>query len=311
MAVTTIMSRAGAKIDVEAVPAAVTLQLVSGNLTADPTVVADPTSADIYPRHVAIHGYRHMANLKTNALAVAIGQVGIIGQIVANNGIQCYAQNFTKGSGPTAGSTHRKFTIADGLHIARRISCDHQDDCEMDTEVIATFDGTNAPIVEADSIALPTAPTDAERFTIGSFTLENVEITQITNVVLEWGIEEVVAGSDSDIYATMAVVRKARFKLTITSSDPTNISAAKIPRTGLPITHANTVCYFRKRSTTASGFVADGTAEHIAFTMAGMAVARELFVDNDNEPAGCTIEVTGTYDATNTPVVFDTASAIA
>lgn len=310
MAVTNFLSRYGARIDVEAVSSPVMLQMTKGNLTADHNVVADPTSGDIYPRHIAINGVTHMASYTTNALQDALDEVGLTGQIVANAGVIFHGQHFTEGSTQTAGSNHRKYTITEGVQVGRRISCAHQEDAEYDIDVVATYDGTNVPITEADSAALPTAAVDNERFTIGACTIESIVIAQITNIVIEFGVEEVAVATDSDLYPTFVAVRKVKPRIIITTADPKNQIAAKVPRTGLPITHANTKIYLRKRSTTASGFVADGTAEHIKITANGIATVREIFTDNDSDPAGCTVEIDCNYDGTNAPLVFDTASAI-
>lgn len=310
MAVTNFFSRYGTRIDVEAIPAPVTIQQIRGNLKAEPNVVADPTSGDIYPRHIAINGVKHMADWSTNALQDALDEVGLTGQIIANNGVIFHGQSFTEGSTPKAGSNHRSFTIAEGLQVGRNITCDHEGDAEYNIEVIATYDGTNHPIVEADSAALPTVAVDTERFTIGAMTIESYALKAVTSIDWQFNVTEVAVATDSDLYPTYIVVRKIQPKLIFTTADPTNVGASAIPRTGLAVTHANTKLYLRKRSLTASGFVADGTAQHIKVTAAGVAVATEIFTDNDEEPCGSVIELTCNYDATNAPLVIDTVSAI-
>ena len=85
--------------------------------------------------------------------------------------------------------------------------------------------------------------------------------------------------------------------------------SAKIPLTGLKVTHANTAFYLRKRAI-GSTFVANGTAQHIKFTAEGLATIDNAMQVSGDEPSSTTLTMPLHYDGTNAPLVIDTASAI-
>lgn len=311
MSVSRVYSRGALKLDVAnpSVPVIVggirNISLRSGS-----DVRADRTGGDIYPRYIALYSQKPVCTFRCACLADILAQCGLTGLAIDNNGVSIYAQEFEEGATVKAGANHRRFLIQEGIIVPRRLTCDHQGDAEIEYDILPTYDGTNDPVIESDTNALPTAPADDERFTIGAFTIESVVCGQLSKIEIDFGVQAQLASADSDRWDTHASIRAIEPVITLTGTDLQWLKAANIPRTGKAVTHAATKMYLRKRSTGATGFLADVTAEHIKFTAAGMAVIEGIFEDNDDEPSAITLTLTTNYDGSNAPLTINTASAI-
>lgn len=273
----------------------------------------DPTSGDPYVRHQAIHAQKPRATFSTLQIARALDNIGPSGLKIkseSNTGLRLYQRKYDEGSTPASGSNHIRHTIREGLLVPRQLSCSHQDDATLQYEALVTYDGTNDPIVPADSVALPTGLLDDERFTLAAVTIGGVLITQVTNLTLDFGLDAQTEGSNSDIWDTHSSIRSVSPSLTLKGINAKWFSSAVIPLIGKKGTHANTSFYLRKRKDDGSTFVADGTTEHIKFTMCGLAYMDSVIDVQTNQPGEPAIMMPLRYDGTNFPVVIDTTSAL-
>jgi hypothetical protein len=273
---------------------------------------ADPTSGDPYPSHVALVAQKPMARFSTKHLKTALDATGLFGIKIAsatNPGLELFAQKYTEGSTPASGANHRKYTIREGILLPRSLSCSHQGDATLQYEALATWDGTNNPVVIADSSSLPTGLTDAQRFTLEDVVIGGIAIPQVTQLDLDFGLTAQTEGSNSDIWDTHCTVRQTRPSITLRGIDIEWFKSAVVPILGLAATHANTSIKLRKREVGGS-FVADGTAEHIVITACGMAAIDTAFDARTNENAETSTLLPCRYDGTNYPIVINTASAI-
>jgi hypothetical protein len=311
MTISQVHSRYAVQIDVLSPSVPVNLAGVTNVTIPDEwDVRATKTGGDVYPRHIAAYSHTPRPTFRTVCLQDALDQIGLTGLALTYGGINLYAQKFAEGAMAASGSVHRKYNITEGLAYPVRLTCDHRQDAEIEYGIIPTYDGSNDPIVETDSSALPTAPTDNERFTLGSVTIESIAVAQLTRLEVDFGAMAQGQSTDSDIYETHCMIREIRPTIRLTGTNIEWLKATAIPRTGLVFTHANTKLYLRKRGTGASAFVANGTAEHIKITAAGLAVITNPFDDQGDDPAQVQMELTVAYDGTNAPLVITTASAI-
>lgn len=282
------------------------------NVKTETEYRAEATSGAVYPQHMAIVGQKPMADFSSYCLSQCLDAIALTGKSISAmaTGLDLYAYKHTHGGGRDTGATHRKYTIADGLIVPNRISCDHRGDALISYNVLSTWDGTNAPIIEADTVSVPTAESDDERFTIGKCTIGGVLIPDIRSWELDFGITAQTDGADSDIYDTHASIVECKPVLTLRGIDVEWLKAANIPLVGKAATHANTTIYLRKRLQTAAGYVADGTSEHISMTMAGLAWIDDVYTARNGSPAECSLRLAAKFDGTNAPIVIDTTAAI-
>lgn len=277
-------------------------------------VRSDPTSGDPYPRHQAVVAQKPTAGFTTMHLARSLDAIGVAGikiKSATNPGLRLFAQKYNEGEMPASGSVHKRYTIREGLLLPRRLTCGHQEDATIQYEALVTYDGTNAPIVPNDDVALPTGLVDDQRFTLAKVTVGGVLLPQLTGVDVDFGLGAVTTGSNSDVWDTHSSVRTVRPMLTFRGIDADWFKSDVIPLLGKAGTHANTSIYFRKRASDGATFVADGTAEHILFTACGLAYLDQLFDCRTNEAGEPAVMMPLRYDGTNYPLVCDTTSTIA
>jgi len=273
----------------------------------------EATSGDVYPRHQAIVAIKPVADFASYCLAECLDAIPITGKSLSAmaTGLDLYAYKHDHGGGRAGAASHRKYTIADGMIVPDRISCDHRGDALISFRVLSTWDGTNDPVIITEAQSVPTQGNDDERFTIGKCTIGSDVISDIRSWELDFGIEAATEGGDSDIYDTHVSIVTVKPVLTLRGVDPEWLKSDVVPLVGKSVTHATTTIYLRKRLQTAAGFVADGTAEHISMTMDGMAWIEEAYSSRGRAPNECVLKVAARYDGTNAPIVIDTTAAIA
>lgn len=285
----------------------------SANIRSQVEHKADPTSGEIYPRHQAITAIKPVADFSSYCVADCLNAVPLTGTSISAmaSGVDIYAYAHVHGAGRGGVSLHRKYTIADGMVIPAKISCDHRGDALMTCNILSTWDGTNAPVIETDLVTVATQGGDDERFTIGEVVLGSVTIADIRSFELDFGITANTEGADSDIYDTHVSISECRPVLTLRGIDVEWLKSTNIPLVGKVATHATTTVYLRKRLQTAAGYVADGTAEHIKYTIDGLMWVEDIISVRGAGPAECSLKLAARFDGTNAPLVLDTASAIA
>lgn len=281
------------------------------NLGTGTQVANDTMSGAVYPQHLSINAQKPVASFSTVQIARALDNCALTGTSIAGlgAGFKFYLYQHSEGSTRAGASSHRKLTINEGIIVPTSLTCDHQGDATLSYDIVLTYNGTNDIIVLADSQSVPTVQGDTERFSLGKVTLESVLLESIRNLTINFGIDAVSEGADSEIWDRYASIRSIKPSLSLTGIDPEWLAAANIPLIGKAATHTNTAIYLRKRAQ-GSTFETDGTAEHIKFTAAGLAHIETPAQVTGDTPAETTLTMPLRYDGTNAPLIIDTASAI-
>lgn len=285
----------------------------SMELSSETEVVAEATSGALYPEHIAMTAQDPTANLSTFCIAKFLTEIALTGLSISTlpTGLNLFAYKHAEGSGRAGASSHRKYGIGEGIIVPVSLSCDHRGDCQLQYKVIATYDGTNAPVVITDTVTLPTAGNDDERFTIGKTVLGNITIDHLKSVSLDFGIEAEPDSADSDIWSTHVSIKQTKPVFTFRGVDVEYLKSSNIPLEGKASTHATTSVHFRKRSLDASGFVSDSTAEHVKITADGLAYVDKIFSAQESGGAAeATVMLPCRYDGTNSPLVISPAAQI-
>jgi len=285
--------------------------VIRQNIATNSQINGEITSGQVYRSFLALYSQKIAPGFSTYAIASALGSIGVLGLNIAElaSGLDFYAQKNLDGSTRAGTLSHRKFTFVKGLVVPRRLSVDHQGDAVLDYELVVTYDGTNDPMVITDSISLPSGITDNERYTMAGSTIGGVAITGKRRFAIEFGVDAISEGADSDVWDTIAHIRAVQTELTIDSVDVDLVKAAGIPLTGKAATHANTSIMLRKRAH-AGTFVADATAEHIELTADGMIIPDDAFSSDGQEPGKVSFRMPLRFDGTNVPLTVDTAAVI-
>ncbi|MFZ5785119.1 MAG: hypothetical protein ACOY3Y_01645 [Acidobacteriota bacterium] len=283
------------------------------NLVTGTEVRSDKNSGDVYARFLALYAQKIAPGFTTTAIAAALGLCATTGASLADmtGGLKLYAQKHADGGTRTAGAAHRSYGFARGILLPRQLTVSHQGDATLSYDaVIVSADGINAPMTITDATALPaSAVGPSERFTLGPVTVGGVALSQKTQLQIDFGIDAVAEGADSDIWDTLASIREIQSTIRITGSDPEWLKSTNIPLEGKAATHLNTSIYLRKRAHGGT-FVAGATEEHIKITADGLAYVDQVMSASGNNPSETTLVIATRYDGTNAPLVVDTAAAL-
>jgi len=279
---------------------------------------SEASSAEVWSRWVSMTAQNPRATFTTKAIVSLLDALATelpaadkyscnIADMAA--GLSLYAQAFAAGSTRAGASLHRKLVALAGCLGLRRLSCTHQQDATIEVEGVIGWDGTNDPIVETDLVSLPAGVTDAERFTLGPVIVESITLPGVRSLDIEFGLDIVAEGADSDIWPTFVTVVAIKPVITLRGIDLEWLKAANIPRAGKAATHLNTAIYLRKR-VLGSTYVADATEEHIKFTAAGFAYVDPPMTASGSDRAECSLVMPCYFDGTNDPIVIDTTAAL-
>lgn len=292
--------------------------LISGittqGLSTNTQVDQEPTSGEVYNRWLSITGMDPNGRFATYHLATALASIGLGGLSIGSlaTGLALWLQKHLEGGSRTAGANHRKYLMTEGIVIPRTLSVAHgpNQHATVTYEIIPTWDGINDPIQIFESQNLPTAEADDERFALGPMTIGNKSLAQFRSFEIDFAINAVAEGGDSDIFPTYISIESIMPVLRFRGIDPEWMKSTNIPLAGLACTHANTILYLRKRAD-AGTFELDGVAEHIKLTADGLAHIEEAVDATGSGATETSLVLPLRWDGTgNAPLTINTASAI-
>ena len=325
MAISTLHTLSAVKIDPDVLGgSSVTLGGIRRQMVRTGTEVRQETvSGAVYSQFQAVYAGTPMAEFSTVSIARAMDAIGLSGIAIAaasQTGLTLYGNKKAQGGTRAGSGANISYNIKEGILVPRRITVDHQGDAVLDAECLVTYDGTNAPIVQANTANLLSSIEDDQRYTIGPIQLgtvtgDKITLSQIQRLEIDFGINASAEGSDSDIYPTFATINDiARPVIRITTLDLTQLVASNgIPLHGKDLDSSHTIIYLKKRArVTASGFVADGTEVHISFVpLIGCAYHVDIGDYGSSGGNGAaTIEIPLIASSAAAPLAMDTTAAI-
>jgi len=273
----------------------------------------NPTSGEPEPRTAGVRRHTPGGSIATKSVAAGIAAVAAtspysiaIEDIAA--GLKLYAQALASGGARRGALSHRLYTITEGVLGLQGISVADGGDAELMMELLAVYDGSNDPVQITDNQSLPSGVTDSERFALGPITLGDVTIDQALGVDVNFGLTLRALFADGETLPRFSFVQSVVSSMTIRGINLAWLGDSAIPFEGKVLTHANSTVYLRKRAET--GFVADGTEEHISMTVAGVAAIQDGMDAAGLEPGTCNIEARAIGSDSNDPLVIDTTAAI-
>lgn len=275
------------------------------------------TDGEVYNRFLSLVGQKLMATFNTLHVGAALDLCGfdclrISATGGTKTGLTLYAKKQQQGGSRASGSVHNSFNIKQGILVPRRLVCDHQGNARIDYDALATYDGSNNPVVLGTSVALPVNPATPTRFTLGPIALDldgtPVAFNQKRGIELDFGHSVETVGADSDIWDTFARVVETQPSLVLRGLDIDWFGSAAIPLTGVKIDYADTLVVLRKRALGGT-FVAGTEDEHIGIKLAGMGVIENAFDAQGNATGEVNLRIPCYFDGTNAPIVIDTTYA--
>jgi hypothetical protein len=249
------------------------------------------------PTHVGIAGAAPTITVTTRDLAAYIAGVSV------SAGLSCTATSTfvyqERADGGTfvaaATNTHETLTCAKGFIYPTTLTAsqDDNDGASLESTFVPLWNGTVQPVVwnTGQAISGITVPSFGSRFFLGPVYHAGAEVTGVTNVTIDFGIEYVAKGFSGSPYPTMGsiVTRQPSIRFTVAKVDA---AAALTTIFGSAIS-TGIVVYLQKGVTSGTR-VAAATAQHCKITAAsGDWSLNEASVQN-NEDGSVTFIATPT-----------------
>jgi len=243
----------------------------------------------------------------TTDIKALLDVAGINGKklVTPDDFLSIFWQQYDQGGTIKSGSNHLKVLINEGLLLPRNISVSQGAEASIDAEAIPTFDGTNDPLVVSDGQALVARVNASQLWTLGKATINSVDI-EIQSLTIDFGIQEVARGGDGDVFNTFVAIDKREPTITFDSFDTSKLTSF-VHQGSDP--GGTFVCYLRKLAAGGTR-VADGTAEHIKFTVNDYQIAPENTNAAKDGQTTTSYTVKPVFDGSNNIIVINTASVI-
>lgn len=270
-------------------------------------------SADgiVDPTYTAIAEQRPKVSLTSSALATILAKAGIAGLAIAAAGAEygadCYLKKVAAYGTRETGSNHVRLRIMNGFLLPRTLNAPHNQVATLGMDLIAIWDGTNNPIIIAGSQALVGSPVVSAVWTAGKVMINGVQLEGVQNISIDFGIQEMVLGSDGNVWPTYCAIRERRPRITIRTLDAISLSTFGL--SGAAQTGTDSLVYLRKMDKNGTR-VADNVAEHIKFSIDdGVIQVRSVRGSHPNQFES-EVTIIPTWDGSNAILVLDTASVI-
>lgn len=263
------------------------------------------------PSYVATMANAPMFTATVSDLATLLGTAALSGmQIPQSTTITTTDVYFTKVAegGTRAGATsHLKVTINEGLMLCQSISWSQGQHATAQVEIHTTYDGTNAPLVYTASQSLPHTPVIGEAFTGGKITINGTVLNGVTSCTINFGYQVIKESSGGELYPTFVAIGQRNPRIEITTKEVPSLSTFGL--NGTAQTASDSVIYLTKIDENGTR-VADGTAEHISFTIDDGEIWCGAFGGGNNDSHEGRVIIQPTYDGTNAIMVISAATAI-
>jgi hypothetical protein len=205
-----------------------------------------------------------------------------------------------------SGGNHIVHTVNKGLMIPTTISIPRDGFATIQAVVLAVHDGSNDPIVRASGQSLPSVTPSQVAWFNGPYYIEGAE-GESQGGSFQAGLSPLLLGASGTPYNTFAALAGRAPAFNLATHDEALL--ATVLRTGTKLTQ-DALVYLRKGDRNGLR-VADGTAEHILFTIADGIAYPGGAEGSAGGAATFDIRIAPSWDASNDMVQIDTTAAIA
>ena len=283
------------------------------NFRCSPEIARVVLAADgsVDPTYVAVMSQVPKVRFTSTALATILGACGISGAIIDSDatypGLECWFQKMAEGGVRASGASHLKLTVNEGILVPITIRAGMDEPASIDLEATCSYDGSNDPIVIADSQSLSGSPAVGELFTVGPVKINGTTLEGIQDATIDLGIQVLAQRGDGQVWPTYVAIMSRRPSIRVRTTDVVSLDTFGL--SGAAQGATDSVVYFRKVSEGGTR-VADGTAEHISLTIDEGHISVEDVTAGQDGPGMSEVLVTPTYDETAAILVISTATAI-
>ncbi|QDU61236.1 hypothetical protein Pan216_20900 [Planctomycetes bacterium Pan216] len=194
-----------------------------------------------------------------------------------------------------------------GLIVPRRLTWGLEPPATIEFDIIATFDGTNAPLILSVSQTMSGTPVIGEMFRAGPVTINGTTGDSFTSGSFDFGLSEEAARAMDQIYPTRVHIQAREPEFRFPTSDLSILNTYGISGTAQSAT--DSVIALRHMPNRSS-VTADTEEEHITMTVDDGLIFWEEGGGSNDSDAESTVVLKPIFDGTNEMVVFATDQAL-
>ena len=284
-------------------------QIGSQGISPEVSEIIAAGDGQVFPSHVSAGRIAPVIAFSTSGLAAALGKFAPDGFFITTGNVAVlYFRKRIEGGLLAVGSNHIKATVNEGICVPRILSAD-QESAILTGEIVATWDGTNAPVVVAGSQALAGTPAINEQYVAGPVVVNNVQLEGITSIEIDFGIRLTVPAHDGHVYPMYVAIAECVPVITVRTIDAVALSTFGIAGTAQGATA--TAVYLRGKEQGGSNY-ANNTSNHIKIVNTvskGMITVRQLAAEQGGD-AEAEIKITGASAGTANPLTITTGTTI-
>jgi hypothetical protein len=274
-------------------------------------------SSGVDPRQLWIAGYDPMVRIQSDMIKTLLDYTGVlIGATIDSDvtypGAEFHLRQAEMQGTHETGSEHIQALIKSGVLVPRTIEATQNNPAQITCEALAIWDETNAPLAVSKDQAYSLTEPSFELYTLGPASINGSDLADIQGLTIDFGIEIRRVRAKGYPHATNwhVVRRMPEIRIPIEDADwLADLGISGVGPVGKAYTNGQFICYLRK-CTQNSTVVADGTAEHIKFTIGANMIRVADLAAREGEAVQPGLVITPYYDGTNEQVQVATTSAI-
>jgi hypothetical protein len=231
--------------------------------------------------------------------------------ISASNILTGYLQKVTQGGlRASATGNHITMVMNEGILIPQTLTVTTDQLATLSMAAIATYDGTNLPVVFTDSENYTASASTIVGWTLGPIEPINVAVPGNTTMTIDFGFQLETLSGDGEGYPTFTYI--GRRQPTVTFSSKTAAVFDTLSETGKDLSSSPTDVFLRRVSTAGDGTVRYGVgeSEHIKFQMYGSYGSPQSVGGAHGASVDAGVVLTPYYNGTNASVIITTGTTI-
>lgn len=243
-----------------------------------------------FPQPLAVHtgGIRPNVTFTTSQIATLLAATGVYGYSAAGNfDFFCKATADLGVRVADATTSHIRLRATEGLLNWMSIDAGQDGVATANCRFVPTYDGTNAPLVAAGSVALSGTPSGGECFSMGPVYHNSSGIPGVVGWSLDLGISFIEVASDGEPYLTYLAVREINPILTIRGVRAQDLVTYTMGGTAV----TSQLNAYLRRKTADGGFYADGSSQHIEFAATNGIILPSSASGGGNEAIGSEVRI--------------------
>jgi len=262
--------------------AAFVCQLENGRINSGLIPSTQYAAGHPQPLALHVHGVRPAITFATKQLATLLTATGVFGYDSSAGNVDFFLKKAADLGLRVADATaeHLRYRATQGLLTWSSIAVAQDGEAMAQCAYTPTYDGTNAPLVPAGSVALSGVPTAAEVYTLGPVKFGGVALAGVEGWSLELGNSLYQIAADGEPYLSFVGVQEIQPVLTIRGVNA--VAQLTYGLEGSPVS-VNWGVFLRRKAADGTN-VANGTASHISIS-GGAGIIEPLDVSGNGNAA--------------------------